>query len=410
MEQLPISEHLGILDISTVTDEWSRAVEDDANTRQLEQRPPLSAILNLNDFEEVAKQSFPPKSWAFISDGSNDRITLDANKDWFRKVWFHPRVMVDVGTVNTRSKILGYDASIPVFISPTGVAKAAGTEGELALGRAAAATGIIQCVSTSYRYSSLELKANFYKKLSTNSSYSLSEVLASAPKNYPLFFQLYFNKDRNKTEVLIRDAVAQGVKAIFLTVDLPVVSKREADERLRQQTVMTSALSGEKSNSSKKSSKAAGLGNGLARNIGSFIDPKLSWDDLHWLRKQTKLPIILKGIQSAADARKAMEMGVEGIVISNHGGRALDSTSPSILILLELHLECPEVFSAMEVMIDGGIRRGSDILKAICLGASAVGLGRPFLYALNYGREGIEHAVNSEATPFRLLFVDSSTL
>jgi L-lactate dehydrogenase (cytochrome) len=131
--------------------------------------------------------------------------------------------------------------------------------------------------------------------------------------------------------------------------------------------------------------------------MGSFIDPTLSWDDLSWLRAHTHLPILLKGVQCSADARKAMELGVHGIVLSNHGGRALDSAPPALLTLLELHKECPEVFGAMEVLIDGGIRRGSDILKAVCLGASGVGLGRPFMYAVGYGKDGVEHAVNSES-------------
>jgi len=122
--------------------------------------------------------------------------------------------------------------------------------------------------------------------------------------------------------------------------------------------------------------------------MGSFIDPCLDWNDLAWIRSNTQLPIILKGIQSASDARKAAQMGCQGIVLSNHGGRSLDNGLPAILILLELHMECPEIFSVMEVFIDGGIRRGSDILKAICLGASGVGLGRPFMYAVSYGKQG----------------------
>ena len=130
---------------------------------------------------------------------------------------------------------------------------------------------------------------------------------------------------------------------------------------------------------------------------GSFIDPSFSWDDLAWLRQHTKLPIVLKGVQTAADARLAMYMGCQGVVLSNHGGRALDGAPASILVLLELHRECAEVFDHMEIFVDGGIRRGSDILKAICLGASGVGVGRPFQYAINYGTEGIVHLTNSKS-------------
>lgn len=220
----------------------------------------------------------------------------------------------------------------------------------------------------------------------------MPDILNAAPKDYPFFFQLYINKDRRKTEDLLKVVNSKPqIKAIFVTVDLPVVSKREADERLKHETFMASGLSGSHSSSDEK-------GSGLARSVGSFIDPSFCWDDLEWLRRHTKLPIVLKGIQSAADARIAMHMGCQGIVVSNHGGRALDGAPAAIVVLLELHKECPEVFDHMEVFIDGGVRRGSDILKALCLGASGVGLGRPFLYALNYGKAGVDHLINGKLT------------
>ena len=136
----------------------------------------------------------------------------------------------------------------------------------------------------------------------------------------------------------------------------------------------------------------------MGRLMGSYVDATLTWRDLGWLRSCTDLPIVLKGIQTAADARMAMEVGVEGIVLSNHGGRSLDTSPPAISVLLELQRCCPDVFDAMEVYVDGGIRRGSDILKALCLGARAVGLGRPFLYAVNYGQEGVEYLIESKTT------------
>lgn len=216
------------------------------------------------------------------------------------------------------------------------------------------------------------------------------EILDAAPKDSPFFFQLYINKERRKTEELLRVVNSRPqIKALFVTVDLPVVSKREADERLKMETLYSSGVSGSQTFSDSK-------GSGMARTVGSFIDPSFCWDDLAWVRKQTKLPIVLKGIQSASDARTAMHLGCQGIVVSNHGGRALDGAPASILVLLELHRECPEVFEHMEVFIDGGFRRGSDILKALCLGASGVGLGRPFMYAVNYGKDGVVHLINSK--------------
>ncbi|EXJ64466.1 L-lactate dehydrogenase (cytochrome) [Cladophialophora yegresii CBS 114405] len=358
---LPPNEHIGDLDPGTAFPD-----EPPSKTQQRKaEKPPLETFINLYDFEDAARQSLSEKSWTFISGASNDNVSRDANHDMFRKIWFRPRILRNVATVSTKGTMMGTPVSLPIWIAPMGVGKTAGPEGELALSRGAAASGIVYTISTT-------------------SSFPLLEILDAAPKDYPFFFQLYINKDRSKTEELLRvvDSRPQ-IKALFVTVDLPVVSKREADERIKVDTLYSSGLGRPTTTDNK--------GAGLARSVGSFIDPAFSWDDLAWLRRHTKLPIILKGIQSAADARLAMHMGCQGIVISNHGGRALDGAPASILALLELHRECAEVFDHMEVFIDGGFRRGSDILKAICLGASGVGLGRPFMYAINYGTEGVVH-------------------
>lgn len=129
----------------------------------------------------------------------------------------------------------------------------------------------------------------------------------------------------------------------------------------------------------------------MGRLMGQYVDKTLSWEDIPWIQETSRLPIVVKGIQCAADAKKAVSYGVKGIMLSNHGGRALDTSQPVILTLLELHRICPEVFDKVEVYLDGGITRGSDILKALCLGATAVGIGRPYLYSLCYGQEGVEH-------------------
>ena len=201
-------------------------------------------------------------------------------------------------------------------------------------------------------------------------------------------FQLYVNKDRNKSEEVIANANSLGMKAIFVTVDAAGRGKRESDERLRVDEIIDNPLTGEKGTGKR--------GGGLTKIVGSYIDQALTWNDITWIRNLTDLPIVLKGIQTAADAKRALAHKVDGILISNHGGRNLDYSPPSILVLLEMHKQCPEVFDHMEVYIDGGFRRGGDMLKALCLGAKAVGMGRPFLYALNYGTEGAEHLVESK--------------
>lgn len=168
-----------------------------------------------------------------------------------------------------------------------------------------------------------------------------------------------------------------------MTVDAHVPGKREADERIASENV-SSAISGSTSGNDKK-------GGGLGRLMGQYLDKTLGWDDIPWIRETSRLPIVIKGVQCAADAKKALDYGCQGVFLSNHGGRSLDTSQPSILTLLEVHRIYPEVFDHMEVYVDGGIVRGSDILKAICLGATAVGIGRPFLYSLAYGQEGVEH-------------------
>jgi L-lactate dehydrogenase (cytochrome) len=224
--------------------------------------------------------------------------------------------------------------------------------------------------------------------LSTSASHPLDQIVEQAPE-YPFFFQLYVNKDRKKSEQVLSLANSLGIKAIFVTVDAAARGKRESDERLQADTNVINPVTGERAKHDKK-------GGGLTRLMGSYIDQSLNWNDLEWIRRCTDLPIVLKGVTCAEDAKLAMRHGVDGILLSNHGGRNLDFTPPSILLLLEMHKNCPEVFDKMEVYVDGGIRRGGDILKALCLGAKAVGMGRTFLYALNYGTEGAEHLVDSE--------------
>ncbi|KXJ90072.1 putative mitochondrial cytochrome b2 [Microdochium bolleyi] len=319
-------------------------------------KPDLDELINLDDFEKAASTSFTPKAWAYIYGASNDNITRDANQALLRRIWLRPAVMRDVRNerIDTSTTLFGCRLSMPVYMSPTGAVKMAGGEGELDQARAADKVGIIQCFATP-------------------SSYPHDEILEATPSR--AFLQLYVDKNRKKSEEAVQRAEASGkVKALFVTVDCPVISKREADERVTDGT------------GAKRDKKGAGV----VRQTSSFIDASLSWDDVKWLRRTTKLPIVIKGIQRWEDAVEAMRRGVDGIVISNHGGRAADTAPPSIVALLELRRHCPQVFDHMKVLVDGGFRRGSDVLKALCLGASAVGMGRPFMYAVNYGQEGVE--------------------
>ncbi|KAI9815102.1 MAG: Cytochrome b5 domain-containing protein 1 [Pycnora praestabilis] len=366
-DNLPAENYKGVVDESTITPEWIKPPPSITKDLALVgEKPPLSTLINTYDFEDVASKTLSKKTWAFYSSGATDSITRDANKSSFDKVGFRPRILRNVRDVSTKSRILGFDVQMPLFVSPAAMAKLVHPEGELALARGCASQGVIQCVST-------------------NASYPLSEIVPEAP-NHPFFFQLYVNKDRSKSEALLKQVKAFGIKAVFVTVDAPVPGKREEDERVKADENIASPLSGAKATNDDK-------GGGLGRIMGSYIDASLNWGDLPWLREVSDLPIVLKGVQGAEDARRAMEYGVKGLVLSNHGGRSLDTSPPAILLLLELQCCCPEVFEHMEIYIDGGIRRGTDILKALCLGATAVGIGRSPLYALNYGQEGVEHLI-----------------
>lgn len=297
--------------------------------------------------------------------------------------------MRNVATVNTSSTVLNIPVNMPLFICPTGMAKLINPEGEKALARAAQSTGILEIVSTERLHSNVALSDTNKKKVSTNCSHPLEDIIKQAP-DYPWLFQLYLNKQRSKSSDILSRARSLGMKAVFLTVDAAGRGKRESDERLPAGGIVIDHVTGERAKPDLK-------GGGLTRIVGSFIDQAMTWDDLDWIRKQTDLPIILKGITCAEDAKIAMQHNVDGIFLSNHGGRNLDYSPPSILILLEMHRHCPEIFYQMEIYVDGGFRRGSDILKALCLGAKAVGIGRTFLYALNYGTEGVEHLVDSKS-------------
>nr|ODN85609.1 L-lactate dehydrogenase (cytochrome) [Cryptococcus depauperatus CBS 7841] len=354
---------IGTVDPATLPEMVDKKKLDGERTRV-----DLAEIIGLPDFDAAAKANLTSKAWAYMSSGATDQYTLDLNRNAFNSILFRPRILVDVENADTMTKMMGQDSSLPIFIAPTGMAKLAHPEGECLLAKAAGQSNIIQMIST-------------------NASAPLTDIIGSASNSSQTFFmQLYVNRNRAKTELLLEKIHSLDLKAIFVTVDAAAPGKREADERSRAEVEVASGISGGKIGMDNK-------GGGIGRSVGSFIDPKLSWKDIEWLRERTKLPIGLKGIQTVEDAMKAAEMGVDAIYLSNHGGRALDGSPPALYTLLEMNKICPEVFRKCEVYIDGGCRRGTDVVKALCLGAKGVGMGRPFLYSLTYGEEGVMHAI-----------------
>jgi L-lactate dehydrogenase (cytochrome) len=380
-KSLPSGTHLGTLDPSSITAEWAKPPPSVTKSFSPDAKPPLDALINTHDFVSAARQTLTPKTWAFYSSAATDLNTKSRNNSAYADVGLRPRILVNVKDVDTSTSMLGVKMAVPIFCSPAALAKMVHPDGEKGIARGCRKMGIPQCVST-------------------NASFPISEIFESVSNEgtygdfgtgtTPFFFQLYVDKQRDKSAKLLKGVENLGVKAIFVTVDAPVPGKREADERVKADESMSSPMSGAKAKNDSK-------GGSLGRIMGSYIDPSVSWDDLPWLRKCTSLPIVLKGVQTAMDARKAAELGIEGIVLSNHGGRSLDTSPPPILLLLELQKNCPEVFERMEVFVDGGVMRGTDIFKALCLGAKSVGIGRGFLYALNYGAEGVEKYIESKS-------------
>ncbi|KAJ5251027.1 hypothetical protein N7489_001437 [Penicillium chrysogenum] len=326
--------------------------------------PQLEQLIAVHDFEEVARKKYTEKTFAFYSSAATDLVSHHANLNSYRQIMLRPRVLRNVKEVKMPRTILGCPSSAPFFVSPTAMAKLAHPDGELAVARGCGEEDIIHIISN-------------------NASFPLAEIVAAGKPGQGFFLQLYVNSNRWKTEELLREAAGLGIKAVFVTVDAPIPGKREADERIAAGNLV-SAVSGAVARNDKK-------GGGLGRVMAKYIDSTLNWEDLAWIKKVSGLPIVLKGVQTGADVRMAMEYGVDAVMLSNHGGRSLDTVQPAIITLLELHRTCPEVFGRMEIYIDGGIRRGTDILKALALGATAVGIGRPYLYSLTYGQEGVEH-------------------
>ncbi|HEV2582373.1 MAG TPA: alpha-hydroxy acid oxidase [Ktedonobacteraceae bacterium] len=310
--------------------------------------------INLHDYEKLAQKRIASHLWDFWQGGSDDEVTLRACRVAFERIRLRPRMLVDVSVIDTRANVLGEQVAMPVLIAPTAAHCIGHPDGECATAQAAGRAGTLMIAST----------------VATR---SLEEIAQAA--SGPLWFQLYAFRSREFTEQLVRRAEAAGYRAIVLTVDLPKPGNRERDRR-NNVTIPPEPYQ---------------EANFIGLTRGDLPLVSLTWDSIAWLRSVTTLPLLIKGILTAEDARLAVEHGVDGIIVSNHGGRQLDSAIPSIEAL-------PEVVEAVngrcEVYVDGGIRRGTDILKALALGARAVLIGRPILWGLAVnGADGVTHVL-----------------
>jgi 4-hydroxymandelate oxidase len=327
-----------------------------------------AAFLNLHEVEALARDTLPPATWDYFAGGAEDEITLRANRTAFEQLELRYRVLVDVSRRDTSLDLLGTRIPAPIVVAPMAFQRLAHPEGECAMARGAAAAGIPMTVSTF-------------------STVPLEEVCAVGPG--PRWFQLYVHRDRGITRELVRRAHAAGYQALVLTVDVPEIGRRERD--IRNQFRLAGELRAANFVVGESDPLQEADGSALAAFVGGVREPSLTWRDLEWLRGIAPLPLLVKGIVRADDARKAADCGAAGVVVSNHGGRQLDGAIASLRALPDV---ADAVGGRVLVMVDGGIRRGTDIVKALALGARAVMVGRPILWALSLcGDAGVRHAL-----------------
>jgi 4-hydroxymandelate oxidase len=327
----------------------------------------LARIVSLLDFEPLARLSMETAAYDYVAGGSWDEITLSENVAAWRRRILRPRVLIDVARATTATTMLGEPSAMPVAIAPIAAHGTAHPEGEVATARAAAAAGIPFIVST----------------LSTRSI----EEVAAASREATRWFQLYAQADPRRTRNLVQRAEAAGYGAIVLTVDLPVVGYRERDRR------NDFDLPGAPGGGVDVRGESAGADDGGgAEPISELLTGGLTWRDVAAIRSWAPaLPLVLKGILSADDARLAVEHGTDAIVVSNHGARQLDRVAATVDVLEEV---VDAVRGRCEIWIDGGVRRGLDVAIALALGARGVLLGRPLLWALAAGGQaGVERAL-----------------
>lgn len=389
IETLPPEYCLGPIDPETLPVAEEQELTED-EIRQEEARremPPASSMLLVKDFEYWAERVLSTTAWAYYRSASDEEATFTDNREAWRRYFFRPRILRDTSYGSTSTSFLGIPTSMPVFIAPAAMAKLGHPLGEVNLTKAAGSFGVIQAISA-------------------NASCGLEEMFDARRPDQPLVFQLYLNKDRSASSALVERVTKLGASAIILTVDVCWQSKRTLD--VRQKLKEVSDVPAPKSITTPTSSPKE---KSVSEQISGYQATNLTWDDIAFVKKHTHLPIIIKGVQSVEDVQKCVDHGAQGVILvseatcvssgcgtsdsnypaqSNHGGRQADYAPAPIDVLYELRAMRPDIFSKIEVMIDGGVRSGADVVKALALGAKSVGIGRPILYANGtHGEEGV---------------------
>ena len=314
--------------------------------------------LNLREFEALARARMEPSAFDYYAGGANDERTLAENEKAFARIALRPRVLVDVESVDTTTTVLDTPLPMPVALAPTAFNRLGHPDGELAAARAAGTFGTVMCCSTI-------------------ASTSLEDIAAEATG--PVWFQLYVYRDREVTRDLIHRAEAAGFKALVLTVDTPRLGRRERDLRSTFTLPPDVAIRNLERYHQGQDATRWATSSSFTQYVHDLLDASLTWESVDWLCAETTLPVLIKGVLTAEDAALAVEHGAAGLIVSNHGGRQLDGVLATIDALPDV---ARAVGDRIPVLMDGGIRRGTDVVKAVALGAAAVLVGRPYLWAL----------------------------
>ncbi|KAJ5135485.1 uncharacterized protein N7515_004763 [Penicillium bovifimosum] len=321
--------------------------------------PSIESLKSLDEIEQLATKKLSKRAWSFNYAAAGDLISKQLNTDVYRSILLRPRVFIDVSKCDLTTTIMGHKVGLPIFISPMAMARLAHPTGEAGISEACRALGVMHMISN-------------------NASMTPEQIVAGASPDQIFGFQLYAQKERKESEALMaRVNQIKEIKCIVLCIDEPVPGKHELGTGLNAYMGMNPL--------GPPTPDPAGVSVAVPSVSGPASD--LTWEGtLEWIAAHTDLPVILKGLQTHEDARIASGFAqVKGIVLSNHGARVLDTAPPAIHTLLEIRKYCPEVFDKVEVTVDGGIRRGTDVVKALCLGAKAVGIGRAALWGLGAG-------------------------
>ncbi|KMZ61496.1 L-lactate dehydrogenase (cytochrome) [Zostera marina] len=334
-------------------------------------------VTNVSEYEAIAKQKLPKMVFDYYASGAEDQWSLQENRNAFSRILFRPRILIDVSKIDMTTNIMGFKISMPIMVAPTAMQKMAHPDGEYATARASASAGTIMTLS-SWATSSVE------------------EVASTGPGIR--FFQLYVYKNRSVVAQLVRRAEKAGFKAIALTVDTPRLGRREAD--IKNRFTMPSHLTMKNFEGLELGKMEGAEDSGLASYVAGQIDRTLSWKDIKWLQTITSMPILVKGVMTAEDTRLSIQAGAAGIIVSNHGARQLDYVNATISCLEEV---VKAAQGRVPVFLDGGIRRGTDVFKALALGASGIFIGRPVVFSLAAdGENGVKKVLQMLRDEFEL--------